>query len=612
MALQSNAVIHLDGQTYSNFRNLVLHQQVNGHHRFEVTVRRDLLEQEEHSFFEHCQNLIGTPIDIVIEPADTSIQMSEGIFCGIITAVGGSKNSQDNAGDEIILRGYSPTILLDSGPHCAAFEETTLADIVTDATRQLETHVDQVVVNPVSRATLPYTVQYNESSFEFLRRLAVRHGEWFYYNGQQLVFGSNNTESVELKFGIDLKDFNMDMGMTPKTFQYSTRDYTTDELVEEPFESGTDLGGLNATMAQKSEDMYTANRRVDYNQFTGENGALQDLQEAVQRQKEATVSNMVKLTGCSTNPSLTVGKVISVKSQTLEEDFEYGQYIITSLTHTCMDAGNYKNHFEAVPLEVVIPPYTNVLAMPVCTSQTAKVAENNDPNGMGRVRVKFSWQTNSLSPWIRVSSPHSGGDKGMYFVPEVDEEVIVAFEGSNAEKPYVAGSLYHNNAKPESFTNENNDIKAIRTRSGHTVKFTDTNGEEKIEIFDNEGSIITFDTQAKSLMINSTENLELGAKNITISAEENITIGAQGNIEVAAEGDLSHLAQGNLALQSTGDTSVTSQGATAIEATQDASVKGMNLVAEGTQNADVIGGVQTNVTGTMTTVKGAAFQFDLK
>ena len=59
-------------------------------------------------------------------------------------------------------------------------------------------------------------------------------------------------------------------------------------------------------------------------------------------------------------------------------------------------------------------------------------------------------------------------------------------------------------------------LKAIRTRSGHTIELNDTEGEEKINIYDNEGSIITFDTQAKSLTINATESIEFGTKILTL------------------------------------------------------------------------------------------------
>ncbi|TAJ15409.1 hypothetical protein DMA11_01875 [Marinilabiliaceae bacterium JC017] len=610
MALQSIVSININDHTYTNFKNLTISQAVNDHHQFEVTFRWDDLGQADQSLFEKCQELIGSPLDIIIEPSDASMQVTEGVFSGIITNTLSGKSDFTGAGSEIILKGYSPTILMDHGPHCTSFEEYTPGDIIREATSPFQGSLAEIVINPVGKNPLPYTVQYNESSFDFMRRLATRLGEWFYYNGQKLVFGTNSEPTIAMKYGIDLKDFNLNMALTPKTFKYTTREYSTDELVAESCESGTTLGGFNATTSDKSEQLFTNEALANYNQLAPENSTLQELQEAMDRQKEAHVSRMIRLSGRSTNPALAPGKVISISATTADGDTDYGEYMVTTITHKCISAGNYENNFEALPLEVVIPPYTNVMASPRCNTQTAKVTDNNDPLGMGRVRVQFNWQTNAMSPWLRVSLPHTGADKGMYFVPEVEDEVVVEFEGGNAEKPFVAGCLYHGNAKPDSFVNETNDIKAIRTRGGHTIQFTDTEGEEKIEIFDNEGSIIIFDTQAKSLTINSTENIEISAKNISISAEENIKIGAQGNIEVAAEGDLSNMANGNLALQSAGDTTLASDGGITIEATADTSLTGQNISAEGKVKAGMVG-TQVTIEGQMTAVQGATGKMEV-
>ena len=117
---------------------------------------------------------------------------------------------------------------------------------------------------------------------------------------------------------------------------------------------------------------------------------------------------------------------------------------------------------------------------------------------------------------------------------------------SNSVKPDPCGHAQNK------FQTDANNFKAIRTRSGHTIELNNTEGEEKINIYDNEGSIITFDTQAKSLTINATENIEIGAKNIKIVAEENIDIQAKGNITKAAEGDVSIQSKGATDIQGNG------------------------------------------------------------
>ena len=103
----------------------------------------------------------------------------------------------------------------------------------------------------------------------------------------------------------------------------------------------------------------------------------------------------------------------------------------------------------------------------------------------------------------------------------------------------MMGSFHTGKNKADDWQTDANNIKAIRTRSGHTIELNDTEGEEMINIYDNDGSLISFDTQAQSLSITATEELKISAKNVVISAEEDIVIGAKGNLDMAAEGDAS-------------------------------------------------------------------------
>ena len=106
------------------------------------------------------------------------------------------------------------------------------------------------------------------------------------------------------------------------------------------------------------------------------------------------------------------------------------------------------------------------------------------------------------------------------------------------------------------------------------------------------------------MYIQAPENIEIGAKNIKLVAEENIQLSAQQNIEIAAETDVQAIAKGNVALQSDGDTSVKSKGAAAIEAMTDATFKGQNAIVEGKVGAE-LNATQTKITGkAMTEISG--------
>lgn len=108
----------------------------------------------------------------------------------------------------------------------------------------------------------------------------------------------------------------------------------------------------------------------------------------------------------------------------------------------------------------------------------AEVVEN-DGDDEGRVKVKYFWFDNgaTVSPWARVSQLHAGVDHGSVFVPEVGDEVLVAFFQGDMRQPYVLGGLYNGKKKPPTAHNNGRDQKIIRTRAGHQILFDDKSKE---------------------------------------------------------------------------------------------------------------------------------------
>ena len=130
-----------------------------------------------------------------------------------------------------------------------------------------------------------------------------------------------------------------------------------------------------------------------------------------------------------------------------------------------------------------------------------------------------------MSPWLRIASPHTGGGKGMHFIPEKGEEVIIAFEGGDAEKPYVIGTVYNGKAKI-TFANAENDLKVIQTRSGHVIELNDTKGAESITITDKNKNQIVIDTAADSIDMTANSSINLNATTINLMASAAITMNA--------------------------------------------------------------------------------------
>jgi phage baseplate assembly protein V len=153
------------------------------------------------------------------------------------------------------------------------------------------------------------------------------------------------------------------------------------------------------------------------------------------------------------------------------------------------------------------------------------VTNNQDPDGMHRVKVKFPWLSKDVeSNWARVAAPMTGKDRGAYFLPEVDDEVVVAFEHGQVDHPFVVGSLWNGkDTAPESNSDGQNNHRTIKSRSGHVLRFNDKAGGETIEIIDRTGS--------NKIIIDSAANT------ITIEAQSDITIkSVTGKLTMQANG----------------------------------------------------------------------------
>jgi uncharacterized protein involved in type VI secretion and phage assembly len=332
-------------------------------------------------------------------------------------------------------------------------------------------------------------------------------------------------------------------------------------------------GQANPRVPKLSDPAYNKSDKVfkhqAYHYYQGshkDNGRYNELSDEMKLSKAAAVSNLMVCTGNTDNPSLTLGSIIEV-IENAEKDgnkqkLQHGKFIITQLNHRCDRNGNYQNDFIALPSDIESPPYTNPGLFAFAEPHSALVTDNADPDALGRVRVQFFWQKkdNLQTPWIRIAAPHGGKDKGFHFIPEVGEEVIVGFEDGNSDKPYVLGTMYHGIDKPlKGWQSSDNDYKAIRTRSGHTVEFIDKSGKEEIQIYDgskdNYTYSITLASHSKMILIETKGDMEIKADNIRITANKDfelkatdISQSASNNVEIEASSNVNLKATSKMSL----------------------------------------------------------------
>jgi len=183
---------------------------------------------------------------------------------------------------------------------------------------------------------------------------------------------------------------------------------------------------------------------------------------------------------------------------------------------------------------------------------TAIVKENQDDSGMGRVKVSYPWHSQPQeSYWARVAMPMAGKDRGTYFIPEIQDEVLVAFERGDMRFPYVVGSLWNGKDQaPEKNSDGKNDVRCIHSRKGHKLTFNDgsqglvqleLNDGKKVAIDDNgivvddgQGNSVSIQSKSGTISIQAATSIQFKAPQISIQADGTMDLKAGPSMSLKA------------------------------------------------------------------------------
>lgn len=564
--------IKIDGKIWKDydFSDLILIQEIQKPNELRFCMKKNILQENEEDInFSLSSKLLGKKVELVL----TTIRRNEKEefqndtleFSGLIFNVNSLRSTMGtNLITEVIA--YSPDYLLFDSPHCFSYENQNLATIISDVTGSYDVNL---INQPAYTEDIPYTVQYNETNYKFINRLAQRFGEWFYYNGKELVFGKiKKFDSLELYPDTDILSYQYRLDVEHMNFthaQHNYLDYTNPSNSAKTFANGKIKHNMTDIVSSESESMY---KKETFQNLHCSNPEVNSSDETEISAKTQSLGKKAQMMFCKANTNradLKIGSVIKIKEIFKNPDNTDGfcyhdELIICKVIHAADINGNYENEILAISATSEYPPYSFNDLYPQISTQRAVVKDNKDPEKLGRIRVQFLWQKEQddslMTPWIRIAQPHGGANKGFYFVPEIDEEVMVGFENGNAEKPYVTGTLYQGQQRPgENWYNDDNNIKAIRTRNGHTVEIYDEGDGGYIKIYDNEKDnyILTFSTDEKLIKLQSTGNIELYAENdIIMEAGNNISAKAGKNISSEA-GDNFNVDAGKNITESAGD-----------------------------------------------------------
>ncbi|WP_346881321.1 phage baseplate assembly protein V [uncultured Algibacter sp.] len=533
MAINTQIKVFLNGKLYTNVLDFSLKEKVGKHTKFSVSIRGHSLENslDGNSILQNSKDFLGKTFTIEIAGM-AGLRYEVFNFTGTITKIKGKKGREKKGlGDVINVKGYSNSILLDDGPKMGSLKDKNLSGIIEQSLTDYRNSRINVVNSPERDVVIAYSVQNNQSTFSYLQTLAASYGEYLLYHKDRLYFGKPNLgENIILKYGYDLKDFSLGLETKPLNFEYFNNDSFLESNVKSTSTSkNSQASGYTAAVTNLSNQIYPDTHLELFSTF--EDKTLQRrMDDAVTLQKKLSEQKQVTLHGESVNTGVSLGKIIDIQNA----DGSFGSYRVIKVNHTFELRGKYKNFFKAIPIEIDVYPLTDTASVKKAEVQIAKVISTDDPDKMSRIQVQFPWQEaiNETTPWIRISTPYAGGDRGVILIPEIGDQVLIGFENGEVERPFMQAALYTGVNKHDAWQSEKNTFKGIKTKAGHTIELNDTNGSEMITITDKNSNTIKIDTANNNIEISALENMTLNAKNLAINVQENmdVTVGEIHNL----------------------------------------------------------------------------------
>jgi phage protein D len=502
-------------------------------------------------------------------------------------------------GPVLVVRGYDPSHRLHRARQTKTYVQETDSDIARKIARACGFRADV----DSTREVHEYVCQDNQTDMEFLQERAERIGYRMYVEDDKLYFKEapqSEPDVPELEWGQNLLEFQARLTTAQQVSEVSVRGWdpkNKQEIIgqatspqDTPQVGETRSGGAAAQRAFSIQSQEIVTDRPVATQAEAD-----ALAQAI---CDEIGNSFIQAEGiCRGNPGVHAGTIVELKG--VGQRFS-GRYRITHALHR-YDPDGYTTRFT------VSGRRANTLSMLLAQkTRNAKnsnlvigiVTNNQDPEEWGRVKVKFpTLPGNEESHWARLVSPMAGAERGFEFIPEVNDEVVVAFEHGDFNRPFVIGSLWNGQDKPpeapSGIVNSSGkvDKRLIRSRTGHTITLDDTDGSGKVIIVDQTGkNLIEIDSAQNTISIKADDKAEIETK----SGHKVTLDDTGGKIEIVDK-------NGSNAVKIDSN-----QSAVSIESAMNLTLKAQMIKIEAQSQLDLKSTGMMNVQSTNTTVKGDA------
>lgn len=591
----SNCLITIDGQAVTTAFMADLIEAVVEQSLYLPSMFTLRLRDPQVKWVDAAQLDLGKAVEISVETGNERGSLQGTLIAGEITAL--EPSFAANGATELVVRGYDKAHRLHRGRQTRSFLKQTDSAIV----QKIAGEVSLSATVDATSVTHEYVLQNNQTNMEFLAARAARLGYQLYSAEGTLYFKASTATlgaGPELTFGETLTSFRPRLssagqantmkvqGWNPKTKQAITSQATPNSALNQ--------GGVGKTGGAAAQSAFGTATDIIADQpvFTTDEAAalVKGFSDDISRE-------FIEADGdCAGDPRVKAAYTLIIKG--VGTRFS-GKYFVTAATHVYNQNG-YSTHFtisgrQPNTLSHLLAAETDRARGTIEGVVIGLVTNVKDPDNLGRIKVKYPWLADSIeSDWVRLAAPMSGPERGFLLLPEVNDEVLLAFEHGDVHHPYIIGALWNNSDKPPQpnsaavGSDGKVNLRTLKTRAGHVLEFNDTSGEEQIAITSKSGH--TFVLLDKSGQESITVKDKTGNNKLVIDSAKN-------SLSIDVAGDFTVTAKGKITLSSTQDMK--------LEATTKATIKGTTGISlDGTTQAELKGATVSVAGSAMTEIKG--------
>jgi phage protein D len=483
----------------------------------------------------------------------------------------------DSTGSFTVVRGYDPTHRLFRGRHTRSFAQVTASDAVIEVARGAGLKTGQVErVGPV----FEHLAQCGQSDWEFLDAIAKQVGCEVHVHDGIVDFGKRKparnapsagaqpSNPLILRLGSDLLRFRSIVTAAEQVASVEVRGWDVAQKLKivSSVPAGTKSVELPTVTPAQMADAFGSPKYVASGVAYRTQAEADSAAAAI---AEEIGSSFAEIDAVARgNPELRADVAILIEDAGVPFD---GKYTITSARHRyAVNSGGYTTAFSVTGRQERSLYGLTGHGDRGSTGAgvvIAQVTDIRDPTEQGRVKLTFPWLSdNYVSNWARTVQSGAGIDRGAMAVPEVGDEVLVAFEQHDPQRPYVLGGLFNGVDKPRIHGSAVVDTgtglvnrRSWVSRLGHRIDLLDDRGRSdglaaetgdgKLQValdaaavkltLRSDGTVLV--SGAKGVVIDAASSkLELKGSQIELTSTQGVKIaGGAGDIEVDTSGALS-------------------------------------------------------------------------